>query len=184
MLDTNNLLRRQVKNGTATLIEEKYAKFSYVCFQFLDDMLIISIKLENLKQHYPQQFIDFEMVERVCNIYMDVNAPNWEKALDDIEDCMPIASLFPLRDIKRGFEQQFINAFIENYNKYWNEKKFRVSFTSISDTRIHNEVYRIPGRVLSVKRESQKNMFTKLGLTSSQDEDIDAYSDYENDDGT
>lgn len=79
---------------------------------------------------------------------------------------MPIVSLMPLRDIKRGFEQQFINAFIENYNKYWNEKKFRVSFTSISDIRIHNEVYRIPGRILTVKRCSQKTMMTRLGLNN------------------
>lgn len=54
---------------------------------------------------------------------------------------MPLISLHPMRDIKRGFEQLLINAFIENYNKHWNERKFRVSFTSITDTRIAPAVF-------------------------------------------
>lgn len=34
-----------------------------------------------------------------------------------------------------------INAYIENYNKYWNERKFRVSFTSITDSRISQYIF-------------------------------------------
>eukprot|EP00347_Sterkiella_histriomuscorum_P005393 403356784 len=143
MISENQKIKNMIRNNSYApgQINRQSVKFSFLCFEFLDDMLLVSVKLEALKQHYHYVFLDFEIVDKYCNIYINTNMMGWDNILREIEEYMPFIQICPMRDIKRGFEQLLINAFIENHNKHWNEKKFRISFTSITDPRISQQVF-------------------------------------------
>eukprot|EP00347_Sterkiella_histriomuscorum_P002188 403369127 len=83
----------------------------------------------------------FEIVEKNCHVYINANMMGWENVLDEIESYLPVIKIFPMRDIKRGYEQFLIKAFIENRCQFWNDRQIRINFISISDSRISKYLY-------------------------------------------
>eukprot|EP00347_Sterkiella_histriomuscorum_P021017 403335583 len=122
-------------------IKRQRVKFSYLCFEFLDDMLLISLKLKTLKQYYCQVFLDFEFVDKYCNIYINTTIQVWHNVLSEIENYMPCMHIVPMRDIQRGYEQMLIKAFIENHSRYWNDQQIRVNISSLSDPKLSKYLY-------------------------------------------
>eukprot|EP00347_Sterkiella_histriomuscorum_P009645 403340414 len=140
MIQKNQQLKQLIKNNKGHS-PFKITKFSYLCFQHLDGILKISKILEQLQQQYSPVFQDYKIIDNICNIYIDTFKQDWEIALIEIEKYMPNTSIHPLRHIRIGFEHFFINAFIKNYCKYWNDKNIMVNFISTGDPKISKYLY-------------------------------------------
>eukprot|EP00347_Sterkiella_histriomuscorum_P006611 403352110 len=143
MISENQKIKNLIRNNRVVPESEDNfrVKFSFLCFQYLDDILLISVKLEALKDKYSYIFRGFEIVEKYCHIYINANMMGWENVLNEIESYLPVMKIFPMRDIKRGYEQFLIKAFIENRCQFWNDRQIRINFISISDSRISKYLY-------------------------------------------
>eukprot|EP00347_Sterkiella_histriomuscorum_P006506 403352506 len=139
MIQENQQQKYLIKNNKGRS-PFKITKFSYLCFQHLDGILKISKVLDELKEH-SLVFQDYEIIDNICNIYIDTFKQDWEIVLTEIEKYMPSTIIHPLRHIRIGYEHFFINAFIKNYSKYWNDKNIRVNFISTRDPKISKYLY-------------------------------------------
>eukprot|EP00347_Sterkiella_histriomuscorum_P023572 403334128 len=106
-LSANQKLKNSIRNNSydPMSLNRQCVKFSYSCFKHLDEILLISEKLEALKEQYNYVFLDYEIKDYVCNIYINTIMKVWDDVLSEIENYMPHMQILPMRDIKRGFEQ-------------------------------------------------------------------------------
>eukprot|EP00347_Sterkiella_histriomuscorum_P001613 403371360 len=141
--------RNQLSVGNIQIEEEVKADVSFDAFgckaiiseNFKILNLIRNNSYDPMSIKRQRVFLDFEFVDKYCNIYINTTIQVWHNVLSEIENYMPCMHIVPMRDIQRGYEQMLIKAFIENHSRYWNDQQIRVNISSLSDPKLSKYLY-------------------------------------------